>query len=352
LFFRLSGKTTDKLLKEAYELSAEPDERELDMLLSVGEQISVAKLSILLKRLGYNSVSLTGWQAGILTNSQNQNAKIEKIFTERILKEFEQGNIVLVTGFQGIDKNENITTLGRGGSDTTAVALAAALKATGCYIFSDVDGIYMADPNRVKEAKKLSNLSYNEMFEIADEGAKVLHNRCIEIGDRFEIPIIAKSTFNNNQGSVINNSIEASGVKSIVKNDDLIYVTISYNKINPFSDLYNKLIHNDIWPAHIINNENSGIKFLINKKQLSKFQSIIEDSFEKVTISYKQVTRISMIGYGITNTSDIFDAVSRIIFENNLSTHFLETNQTKIGIIFDDVLDDKILEEFHKKLIK
>ena len=157
------------------------------MLLSIGEQISVSKLCILLKRLGYKSISLTGWQAGILTNSQNQNAKIEKIYIERIEKEFKKGNIVVVTGFQGIDKNENITTLGRGGSDTTAVALASALKAKHCYIFSDVDGIYSTDPNKIQIAKKIERLSYDEMFEIADEGAKVLHNRCIEIGNKDSI---------------------------------------------------------------------------------------------------------------------------------------------------------------------
>jgi len=352
LFFQHSRKTTDDFLKEAYELSSAPDDRELDMLLSTGEQISVAKLCILIKKLGYNAVSLTGWQAGILTNTQNQNAKIEKIYVNRIKKELNNGNIVLVTGFQGVDNNENITTLGRGGSDTTAVALAAALNAKKCYIFSDVDGIYSTDPNRIKDARKISNISYKEMFDIADEGGKVLHNRCIEIGDRFEIPITAKSTFNDKEGSVIHNIIEVSGVKSIVKNDSLIYITINNNKINFFCDLYNKLIHSDIWPTHITNSENSCIKFLINKKQLAKFQSLIKNNFKDAKISYNNVSRLSMIGYGMTNTSEIFEIINKIISKNKLSIHSLETNQTKIGIIFDKVLDDKILEEFHKKLIK
>ena len=192
--FLLSGKTTDKLLNEAYELAKVPDNRELDVLLSSGEQVSISKLSILLNELGYKTISLTGWQAGIYTNNTNQNAIIENINTLRIIEELEKRKIVVVAGFQGINDNSDITTLGRGGSDTTAVAIAAALNAKHCYIFSDVDGVYTTDPNKMPDAKKLETLSYVEMLDIANEGARVLHNRCIEIGEKFNIPIITKST--------------------------------------------------------------------------------------------------------------------------------------------------------------
>lgn len=168
------GKTTNQLIKEAQELSAIPEEREMDMLLSTGEQITASKLSILLNRMGYPTISLTGWQAGIKTNSIYTSAKIEQINTDRIERELEKGNIVVVTGFQGLDEKQNITTLGRGGSDTTAVALQIALKADKCYIFSDVDGIYSADPNMITMAKRLDEISFDEMQEIADsrsEGA-------------------------------------------------------------------------------------------------------------------------------------------------------------------------------------
>ena len=197
------GKTTDRLIEEANELSDNISKRELDVLLSCGEQISISKLAILLNSLGYNAISLTGWQVGIYTNNTNQNAIIERINTNRILEELNQNKIVIIAGFQGINKKLDITTLGRGGSDTTAVAIAAALKAKKCYIYSDVDGVYTTDPNKVKEAKKLSNISYDEMLEVSSEGAKVLHNRCIEIGDKFNIPIITESTFNNEEGSII-----------------------------------------------------------------------------------------------------------------------------------------------------
>ena len=214
------GKTTDKLINEAYELTEEVNKRELDALVSCGEQMSAAKLSILLNSLGFPSISLTGWQAGIYTNNTNQDALIENINTERICSELESGNIVIITGFQGINENLDITTFGRGGSDTTAVAVAAALKAKNCYIFSDVDGIYSSDPNKVQGTKKLTKLSYDEMLELSNEGAKVLHNRCIEIGEKYNIPIITKSTFNDNYGTVISNQkIEKNEIKSIIKKD-------------------------------------------------------------------------------------------------------------------------------------
>ena len=215
------GKTTDKLIHEAYELTDEVNKRELDALVSCGEQMSAAKLSILLNSLDFPSVSLTGWQAGIYTNNTNQDALIENINTERIYTELKNNKILIITGFQGINENLDITTFGRGGSDTTAVAVAAALKAKNCYIFSDVDGIYSADPKKVKNTKKLTKISYDEMLELSNEGAKVLHNRCIEIGEKYKIPIITKSTFNDNYGTVISSDekIEKNEIKSVIKKD-------------------------------------------------------------------------------------------------------------------------------------
>ncbi len=213
------GKTTDKLIRESEELSRDPSDRELDVLLSAGEQISIAKLSMLLNEKGYPAISLTGWQSGIFTNNTNQNAIIENIDTTRINKELEERKIVVIAGFQGFNENLDITTLGRGGSDTTAIAIAAALKAKNCYIFSDVEGVYTADPNIIKSAKKIPALSYEEMLALSSEGAKVLHNRSVEIGEKFKIPIITKSTFNKEAGSVVSDVIEENTIKSIVKKD-------------------------------------------------------------------------------------------------------------------------------------
>ena len=213
------GKTTDRLINEAYELSTNPEDREMDVLLSSGEQVSIAKLSILLNEMGYKSISLTGWQAGIYTNNTNQNAIIQNIDTDRIKEELEKENIVIIAGFQGYNENLDITTFGRGGSDTTAVAIAAALDAKNCYIFSDVDGVYTVDPNKIEEAKKIPALSYNEMIEISSEGAKVLYGRCVEISEKYKIPIITKSTFNNKAGTIISDIIEENTIKSIVKKE-------------------------------------------------------------------------------------------------------------------------------------
>lgn len=277
------GKTTDDLIKQAEELSVNPNKREMDMLLSVGEQISAAKLSILFNDLGYDAISLTGWQAGIYTNEENQNATIEKIDISKIKKELEKGKIVVVTGFQGIDQNGNITTLGRGGSDTTAVALAVELHAKQCYIYSDVDGIYTADPNKVKKAKKLKNISYEEMHSLSSEGAKVLHDRCVELGERYDISIITESTFNEHPGTVITHKLESSGVKSIVKKD---------------------------------------------------------------------ISRISIIGYGITSKDEILQKIIEIANKNCLEIFNIDISRTKISIVFKEIVKDEILEELHDILIK
>lgn len=275
------GKTTDNLISEALELSKNTKDREMDMLLSSGEQISIAKLSILLNEMGYKSISLTGWQAGILTSNTNQNAIIKNIDTTRILKELEDRKIVIIAGFQGFNENLDITTLGRGGSDTSAVAIAAALNAKECYIFSDVDGVYTADPNKIENAKKLSALSYSEMMEISSEGAKVLHNRCAEIGDKFKIPIITKSTFNNKAGTIITDIIEENTIKSIVKKD-VSRVSIIGNGIIRNVDFIKEII--DIVTEYKLemlefNVSESKIsidfKNLIDKEILERFHSII-----------------------------------------------------------------------------
>lgn len=277
------GKTTDKLIKEAEELSINPDKREMDTLLSVGEQISAAKLSILLNEFRYDTISLTGWQAGIHTNEEYQNAKIEYIDTTRIKQELADDKIVIVTGFQGVDKFGNITTLGRGGSDTTAVALAAELGAKQCYIYSDVDGIYTADPNKVPRARKLKNISYEEMHSLSSEGAKVLHDRCVELGERYDVPIITESTFNDNPGTFITHKLEASGVKSIVKKD---------------------------------------------------------------------VSRISVVGYGISSRDDIVEKIIDIANKNSLEIFNIDISKTKISVVFKEMVKDEIIEELHDILIK
>lgn len=350
------GKTTDELIKEAMSLSSVPNERELDVLLSSGEQMSMAKLSILLNRLGMKAISLTGWQAGIFTNNTNQDAIIEDIDTSRIEKELNNGNIVIVAGFQGINRNMDITTLGRGGSDTTAVAIAAKIKANHCYIFSDVDGVYSADPKKTKLAKKIDAISYSEMLDIADEGAKVLHNRCVELGERFNIPIVAKSTFIDNSGTLINDKIEGSTVKSIVKNDDLKYVHITSKttySVDIFNNIYYSFIENELNAKNLVNSsaDTIDISFTISKSKFNKFAGLLEDKWPELNATYLDITRISVIGNGIMSNNSIVTKIMNIVDKNHLNIISMEINEAKIAIIFKEIIPDEILEELHKALI-
>ena len=349
------GKTTDGLIKEALTLSSVPDERELDVLLSSGEQISMAKLAILLKRLGIPAISLTGWQAGIYTNNTNQDAIIEDIDTSRILKELEEGKVVIVAGFQGINKNMDITTLGRGGSDTTAVAIAAKLKASKCYIFSDVDGVYTADPNQTKVAKKIDTISYTEMLDIADEGAKVLHNRCVEVGEKYGVEIIAKSTFSDNNGTIINDKIEGSLVKNIVKNDKIRYVHITSTgySLEKFNYIYNTFIENELNVKNLVNSsdKNLDISFTIPTTKFNKLANLLENKFSDLESTYLDISRISIIGNGIMSNNIILNKTMKIISDNKLDIISMEINEAKIAIMFKTIVSDEILENLHKELI-
>ncbi len=350
------GKTTDNLLKEAYELSSIPNDRELDVLLSTGEQISISKLSILLNRLGYEAISLTGWQAGIYTNNTNQNAVIENIDTKRIFEELDKRKIVIIAGFQGVNEKLDITTFGRGGSDTTAVSVAAALNAKHCYIFSDVDGVYTTDPNKVTIAKKLETLSYVEMLDIANEGAKVLHNRCVEVGEKFKIPIITKSTFNNKPGTIIQEKIEDTKVKSIVKNDDIILVNLKYENysIKLFNQVYTCLLDNGIIPISFSNSSihSLDISFTMKSVYLNKFQNILETDFKMFNSTFSNITRMAIVGHGIMNDDKILREAMEILKLNELEPMNIETNESKITLTFKEKISNSILEQLHIQLIK
>ena len=350
------GKTTDNLLKEAATLSSVPNSRELDVLLSSGEQISMAKLSILLNREKIPTVSLTGWQAGIKTNNTNQDAIIEDIDTSRIEKELNKGKVVIVAGFQGINENMDITTLGRGGSDTTAVAIAAKIKANHCYIFSDVDGVYTADPNQVKIAKKIDSLSYEEMLDIADEGAKVLHNRCVEVGEKFGVPIVAKSTFKKGKGTIISNkTIEGCIIKNIVKNDNLFYIhgfADSYS-IEMFNKIYKNFIENEIGVKNLINNSTDklDIYFTIPKDRFNKFANLVETKLKIMKFTYEDIIKISIIGNGIMSNNSILKKIVYILNKFKLQILSIETTESKISILYKKDNTDDITEKLHETLI-
>ena len=341
------GKTTDNLIKEAKELSAVPNEREMDALLSTGEQMSAAKLAILLTMLGHKAISLTGWQAGIYTNSDYQSSKIINIDVTRMNKELEKGNIVIVTGFQGIDENQNITTLGRGGSDTTAVAIAAAVKAAHCYIFSDVDGVYTADPRDVKLAHKLNSISYEEMSYISGEGAKVLHDRCVELAEKYNMPIIAACTFNKNKGTEICSNMEETAIKSIIKNDNILIVQIDKMK-NPY-DLLKKLTKNNIKIGKY-NYENERLNFTLNKVNREKLEKLLDK--EKGITTIKSVTKISIVGSGVSNHLEILELILKSLEEIKNNIVDIDVSACKISVLFDSIIDTKYLNDLHNALLE
>lgn len=349
------GKTTDNLLKEAKELSNMPNERELDVLLSCGEQISMSKLSILLNRQGIPAISLTGWQAGIYTNNTNQDAIIEDIDLTRVEKELNSGKVVIVAGFQGINENLDITTLGRGGSDTTAVALAAKLKASHCYIFSDVDGVYTTDPRQVQIARKIDSISYTEMLDVADEGAKVLHNRCVEVGEKFNIPIVTKSTFEDGDGTIINDKIEGVRVKNIVKNDNLLYVhgKAKDYSIQKFNQIYKCFVDNELSIKNLVNSSHQDldISFTLPKDKFAKFADLIEKEIPELNCTYSEVSRISIIGNGIMSNNIVLKKIVEILSNANVNILSMEMNESRISVMFDEIVSNTILEELHKKLI-
>lgn len=347
------GKTTDRLIKEAQELSAVPNEREMDMLLSTGEQVTISKLSILLNRMGYQAISLTGWQAGIGTNLVYGNAKIKQIYTNRIEDELKKGKIVIVAGFQGINDNGDITTLGRGGSDTTAVAIQAAINADKCYIFSDVDGIYSADPNMVTLAKRLDEISFDEMQEIADAGAKVLHNRCIQIGKKFGNDIIAKSTFTDEGGTRVCKGIETRDVKSIVKNDSLITVIMNQKKGVTGAEgyqIYSALLEQNII-VEWFEKDSDSFKFRIKKAELNKVQELLDSKFPEYEIVLEDFIKLSIIGYAITQDNVILNKTMEILKEYNVEVIKVSLTQSKIEIVLDDI-NGETMDALHKELIR
>ena len=343
------GKTTDKLLKESYTITNNPSSRELDVLLSTGEQISISKLSMFLQKLGYEAVSLTGWQAGIVTNNTNQNAVIEHINTYRINSELQKGKIVIIAGFQGLNEKQDITTLGRGGSDTTAVCIAAAIGAKKCYIYSDVEGVFTSDPKKVENALKLKNVSYDEMLDISNEGAKVLHNRCIEIGSKFNIPIIAKSTFKDDEGTIVDNKIEDQKVKSLVKNDNLLTIQIEKKNDN-LLDIYGKILKCNVMPIEYIDTNNE-VRILINSNELNKIEHIIKNDLEQYTVNIIPISRISIIGYGITNDNNILKKVYDEALDLKDYIRKIEVNNGKIRATFNTIISNEILEKLHNILV-
>lgn len=356
------GKTTDKLILEEKEISNNASPREHDVLVSVGEQITIAKLAILLQELEHKAISLTGWQIPIITTSEHSNSKIKYINNKTIQEKLELGNIVIVAGFQGIDENGNITTLGRGGSDTTAVALAASLNADRCDIYTDVDGIYSTDPRLAQNVKKIENINYSEMLELASLGAKVLHNRCVEIGDKFNIPIYVKSTFEkNSKGTLVSNktNIEDLVVNGVTKDDYISRITLVgvENMIgktyNLFKILANEQINVDVIVQSLGEYVSKNISFTVKMSDLNKTLNILEKYKEE--INYKELfhkenlSKVSIVGVGMANKPRVAADMFEALYENGINMNMISTSEIKISVLVDSDKASLAVKALHDK---
>lgn len=356
------GKTTDKLISEEAEITKNPVKREHDVLLSVGEQITIAKLAMLLNEKKYKAISLTGWQIPIITDSEFTNSRIRYIHNETIQEYLDAGNIVIVAGFQGIDENGNITTLGRGGSDTTAVSLAASLKADKCDIFTDVDGVYTADPKTVDNVKKLKTMSYDEMLELSSMGAKVLHNRCVEIGKKYNIPIYVKSTFEKNSlGTLVTTSenLEDLIISGVTKQDYISRVTLVGidNQIGRTYKLFKLLKENEINVDVIVQSFGEhitkDISFTVTVSDLEKTLKILEENKEELSareiLHCENLSKVSVIGVGMASKPGVSANVFEALYENNINMHMISTSEIKISVLVNSNVADMAVSVIHKK---
>lgn len=350
---------TDKLVNMAHQISEIPERREFDMLLSTGERVTIALLAMALQSLGCDAISLTGRQSGIITNSSYTRAKIKYITGKRIREALNQGKVVVVAGFQGIDEHENVTTLGRGGSDTTAVAIAATLKAEVCEIYTDVEGVFTTDPNIVPHARKLDKISYEEMLEMASLGAKVLHSRCLEFGKRYKIPILVKSTFGGGEGTLVTDEVnmEESVVTGIAYNKNQAKVTIAGVPDRPgiAAQIFGKVSKSDIVVDMIIQNVSEGgltdVSFTVQKSDAKKTfllmkELVPEIGAEDVKID-ENITKISIIGAGMQGQSGIATTMFSSLAKENINIMMISTSEIKISCVIETKYTELAVRVLH-----
>jgi len=355
------GDTTDDFLEKAAEINPNPSKREMDVLLSAGEQISMSLLAMAIEKLGFPVVSLTGWQAGMNTNSLYGSARIKKIETERIKKELDAKRIVIVAGFQGINRYDDITTLGRGGSDTTAVALAAALNANVCEIYTDVDGVYTADPRIVKDAKKLESISYDEMLELASLGANVLHNRSVEMALKYNVKLEVKSSFEKVAGTIVKevNSVEKMLVRGVTRDNDVARISIVNIENTPgkafkiFSLLAKENVNVDVILQSIGRGDTKDITFTVAKNNLDVALETINDNLDYIgaqTVEYnKDVSKVSIVGSGMVNNPGVAALMFEALFDANINIHMISTSEIKVSVLIDEKDAENAVRAIHDK---
>ncbi len=352
---------TDKLIRLAQQVTPTPDERELDVLVSTGEQVSIALLAMTLKAMGYDSKSYLGFQIKIATDSVFGKARITDIESEKMLDDLRNGKVVVVAGFQGADESDNITTLGRGGSDTTAVAIAAALKADVCEIYTDVDGVYTTDPNICSKARKLSKISYDEMLEMASLGAKVLQIRSVEFAKKYDVPIHVRSSFNENLGTIV--------CKEDAEMEKVVVSGVTYNKneakieimgvpdvpgmvaklFKPISDA--NIIVDMIIQTSSTEKGYADVAFTVPKSDFTKTLQIVKETVKglggKEVVADENIAKVSIVGVGMRSHSNVATQMFSALAREGININMISTSEIKISCIIDAKYTELAVRALH-----
>ncbi len=358
------GKTTDKLIGMARDINPNPSKRELDMLLATGEQTSVALMSMAMSALGVPSVSLNAFQVAMHTSSAYGNARFKRIDSERIRHELDSRKIVIITGFQGVNKYDDITTLGRGGSDTTAVALAAALKADACEIYTDVEGVYTADPRIVPNAKKLKEITYDEMLELATLGAKVLHNRSVEVAKKYGVQLVVRSSLNSAEGTIVKEEVDVesmliSGV-AVDKNTARIAVIgvkdIPGIAFKIFDLLGKNNINVDIILQSIGRDGTKDISFTVARDDMQEVIALLEENKSRITAQRIEcddtVAKVSVVGAGMQSNPGVAAKMFEAIYNAGINIRMIATSEIRITVLLDEKDVDKAMRVVHDQFIE
>ena len=354
------GDTTDDLIAKAAEITSEPSRREMDMLLASGEQISIALLAMALSELGVQAVSLTGWQAGFITDRAYSKARIRRLDTERVESELARNRVVVVAGFQGMNRLEDITTLGRGGSDTSAVALAAALRADRCQIYTDVEGIYTADPRKVPGTRKLDQISFDEMLELASLGAQVLNNRSVELAKKYGVELEVLSSLNPVPGTIVKevaDDMEGMLIKGVAKDTDVAVISIMEVPDVPgmsfkvFGALASRNINVDIILQSTGRGGNKDLIFTVPLGEAENAVEVLKENQprfggKEIRVE-KNYAKVSVVGAGMQSNPGVASRMFEALFEANVNIHMISTSEIKISVIIDEKEADRAVSAIH-----
>jgi aspartate kinase len=355
------GDTTDDLIEKAKEINASPSKREMDVLLSTGEQASVALMAMALEKLGLPVVSLTGWQIGMQTNSEYSNARIKDVSGERIKAELDRRRIVIIAGFQGINKYDDITTLGRGGSDTTAVAIAVVLHADLCQIYTDVEGVYTADPRKVAGSRKLKEITYDEMLELASLGARVLHNRSVEMAKRYNVNLEVLSSFVRKPGTIVKEvtKVEFTKISGVAKDTNIARIALVGLRDEPgvafkiFRVLAHAKINVDIILQSIGRSLTKDISFTVAREDIDKASAVLTEN--KEIIGYtdistnEKIAKVSIVGAGMMSAPGVASMMFEALFEAKVNISMISTSEIKISVLVDENDADRAVNAIHEK---